>query len=249
MRIEIAGIPVEVQCRYSSNEAFFREYLTDKTPAFSITPTAEDLEMIRRELARADGAEAHTGDERPEQTLENHAIHFLLAEKLLEYDVLLLHGSALSMDGQAYIFAAPCGTGKSTHARLWREVFGDRVTMLNDDKPLLRITGGGTVVYGSPWNGRHCLSSNVCAPLRAIAFLNRSTYNDVAPITKAEAFPLLMRQAFFSRKPGLAERIVALGKTLLETTPFYRLNCNTDPEAAITARDGMLAGGDLNDKL
>ena len=39
------------------------------------------------------------------------------------------------------------GTGKSTHARLWRETFGDRVWMINDDKPLLRIESEGA---GSP---------------------------------------------------------------------------------------------------
>ena len=43
------------------------------------------------------------------------------------------------------------GTGKSTHARLWRETFGDRAVMVNDDKPLLRITKDGVIAYGTPW--------------------------------------------------------------------------------------------------
>ena len=34
------------------------------------------------------------------------------------YDTFLFHGSAIAVDGAAYIFTAKSGTGKSTHARL-----------------------------------------------------------------------------------------------------------------------------------
>ena len=239
MQIEVAGVPAEVVCQYPENEAFFRDYLTEKTPEFSIAPTREDLERIRHSLARTERPEHSAHGEPAAVTLENHAIHYLLAEKLTEFDVLLVHASALAMDGEAYLFAAPSGTGKSTHARLWRETFGERVRMLNDDKPLLRITKDGVFAYGSPWNGKHCLSSNACAPLKAIAFLNRSASNHIALLSKAEAFPLLMQQAFFTQKLDMTERIIAMEEALLETTPVYRLDCNISPEAATLAWNTM----------
>ena len=40
--------------------------------------------------------------------------------------IYLPPGSTVAVDGQAYLFTAPCHTGKSTHTRLWRELFGDR---------------------------------------------------------------------------------------------------------------------------
>lgn len=49
-----------------------------------------------------------------------------IAEKLVQYDVMLFHGSAVAVDGIGYLFTAKSGTGKSTHTRLWREYFGDR---------------------------------------------------------------------------------------------------------------------------
>lgn len=49
----------------------------------------------------------------------------------------------LEIDGKAYMFSAPSGTGKSTHAKLWRDCFGDRVTMINDDKPLIKFREDG----------------------------------------------------------------------------------------------------------
>jgi serine kinase of HPr protein (carbohydrate metabolism regulator) len=58
------------------------------------------------------------------------------------YDTFLFHGSAIAVDGVGYLFTAKSGTGKSTHARLWRELLGARAVMVNDDKPLLRVTEG-----------------------------------------------------------------------------------------------------------
>ena len=81
------------------------------------------------------------------------------------------------MDGAAYLFTAPSGTGKSTHTRLWREVFGDRVWMINDDKPMLRISENLVTAYGTPWNGKHHISRNASAPLKAIVQLNRGKEN------------------------------------------------------------------------
>ena len=52
--------------------------------------------------------------------LETLAIYRKIAEKMPAYDTFLFHGSAISVDGKAYIFTAKSSTGKSTHARLWR---------------------------------------------------------------------------------------------------------------------------------
>lgn len=32
--------------------------------------------------------------------------------------------------------------------------------MLDDDKPLLRITKDGVIAYGTPWDGKHRLSES-----------------------------------------------------------------------------------------
>ena len=59
---------------------------------------------------------------------------------LSDYDGCFFHSSCLEMDGEGYLFTALSGTGKSTHTRNWRRYFGDRVLMINDDKPLIRRT-------------------------------------------------------------------------------------------------------------
>ena len=118
--IEIAGIPVLIRCRYSVNRDFLRDYLSEKEPVCTIEPSAEDLVRMQSDFDRMNEAEGFPARRRSDEFLENNAIHSLLAEKLVGHGVLLMHGSALCMDGEAYIFTAKSGTGKSTHARLWR---------------------------------------------------------------------------------------------------------------------------------
>lgn len=241
MLIELAGIPAEVICRHPANELFLKEYVTDKVPLISVVPTEEDLIRIQADFDRMDKAEGRPPHKRSSAYLENNAIHALLAEKLVDFGVLLVHGSALCMDGKAYIFTAPSGTGKSTHSRLWREVYGSRVLMINDDKPLLKISEAGTTVYGTPWDGKHHLSCNAYAPLEAVVELDRDEYNHMEPMTGAEAFPLLMKHSYGSRDPVTMKKIMELRKRLLETVRFYRLGCNMSPEAARVAFETMSA--------
>lgn len=47
MLIEVAGVPLEVNCRYAENERLFTEYETHKPPFFSIAPTVEDLKRMQ----------------------------------------------------------------------------------------------------------------------------------------------------------------------------------------------------------
>lgn len=241
MRIEIAGVPVEVVCKHPRAEAFFRGYETDRPPLFRIEPTEADLEQAQAGFDAAAKAEGRQSFQHPPYSLEVHAIHTRLAERLVFRNVLLMHGSALCIDGQAIIFTAPSGTGKSTHARMWRDAFGDRVWMINDDKPMLRIEPGQVTACGTPWNGKHKLGCNGSAPLKAIVSLNRGEENRIVPMGKAEAFPVLRRQTFGSKDPAIAARILSLQAELLNAVDFYRLWCDQTPEAARVAYKGVMS--------
>ena len=238
-RIELAGVPIRVKCQFRENRTFFQDYLTEKDALLTINPSADDLAQMQADFDRMDEAEDVPKHRRAETFLENNAIHALLAEKLVAYDVLLMHGSALCMDGQGIVFTAKSGTGKSTHARLWREAFGDRVWMVNDDKPLLKITETGVTVWGTPWDGKHRLSRNAGAPLKVIVNLCRDETNHIEPMAKADAFPVLMKQCFVSRNPATMARIMDLEKRLLNAVDFYTLGCNMERSAAVVAWEGI----------
>jgi hypothetical protein len=238
-RVKLAEVPIGIRCRYDINRRFLKDYLTDEKPLFCVEPTDEDLERARADYDALDRMEDRTGFYRSEDFFENAALNRLIAERITEYDVLLMHGPPLSLDGETYIFTAPSGTGKSTHARLWRERFGDRVVMINDDKPMLRIRADGVSAYGTPWNGKHSLSCNTSAPVRAIARLKRSGENRIEPMAKSDAFAVLVSQALSSKDPAVMMRILTLEKRLLDQVRFYTLYCNMDPDAVRVSYEGM----------
>ena len=237
--INIAEVPFRVRCRCPETVEFLRPYRAEEDALFTIAPTPDDLLQMQEELPRTAEKEGYRGGPYGDAYLEQNAVHALLAEQLVQHGVLLMHGSALSMDVRGYIFTAKSGTGKSTHARLWREAFGNRVRMINDDKPMLRVGPDGVTVWGTPWDGKHHLSTNAGAPLTAIVRLRRAAENRIEPMAKADAFPLLMQQTYSSANPATAMKILALQRQILDHVAFYSLECNMDPEAAQVAWEGL----------
>ena len=206
--------------------AFLKGYECGGPAKYRVAAAPEDIDAVRESA----------GPMHSEAYYEVLALHRLISRLLLAEDVLLMHGSALALDGQGYIFTAPSGTGKSTHARLWRERFGDRVQMINDDKPFLKITEAGVNVYGSPWSGKHRLNTNTSVPLKAIALLERGASNSVEQTEPTAAIAFLLQQ---SCRVEDMEKIFPLVLRLAEAAPVYRLCCNTDASAADTAYKGM----------
>ncbi len=158
---------------------------------------------------------------------------------IVEHGGCLLHSSTVVMDGKAYMFSAPPGVGKSTHTSLWLKEFGGRAHILNDDKPAIRGFDGVFYACGTPFSGKSDLSVNEKVPVGAICFIERAKENTIERLGAKE---ILFR--FFSQthrptdREGMEKLIVILNE-LCSKIPFYRLNCNTDPEAARLAHRVM----------
>ena len=136
--VRIAGEQFLIRTKSKSVRAFFRDFVSvpDSSELRALEASDEEIDRAEkkyRETQLRDRAPIPDRIGRP--FLELTVIHEKMTLALLPRDIFLMHGSALCMDDRAYIFTAPSGTGKSTHARLWREIYGDRVRMINDDKP------------------------------------------------------------------------------------------------------------------
>lgn len=238
--VKLAGVPVQVDCKYAENRFFLQDYMTDEEPAFTAAAGEEEMEKTRRDLEAQAAREGDPHHCSAPWFLENNALHRLITEKLADFRVLLLHGSALCMDGRGVLFTGPSGIGKSTHTRLWREVFGDRVQMINDDKPFLRQEGDSFVVYGSPWAGKHHLSRNFSAPLHAIVLIRRGEDNRAVRMERADALQLILQQGYRPENPAAALKVLALQQQLAERVPVYALFCNMEPEAARVAYEAVM---------
>lgn len=229
-----AGIAMRICSLHEGVHIMCADYKTSLEPALTITSSEEE---IREERHRNDA----DGDDRfPDDYIETLVIYRKMAVMLVEHNVLLIHGSAIAVDGQGYLFTALSGTGKSTHTRLWHEVFGDRVTMINDDKPLVRIGDDGKVtIYGTPWDGKHHLSNNISVPLKSIVYLERGEQNEIHGVSAGEMFPILLQQTFRENNAAMTAKVLALISRLTQAVTFFDLHCTISKEAAKVAFEGV----------
>lgn len=240
-QIQIAGLVVQAQPLYETTALYCRSYLTDREADECISITAEDLAFEQKMLdieAREEGMKLRKFTP---PFLERAAIQRKIAEKLLKNDTFLLHGSTVAVDGAAYLFTAACGTGKSTHTRLWREVFGDRAVMINDDKTFLKVSSDGVIAYGSPWSGKHGLDTNTSAPLKGICILHRGKENLIRRISAEDARPMLHHQSFVLENAASREKVHDLVEQLLLRVPLWEMDCTKTVEAAIVSHGAMSA--------
>ena len=237
--IRIAGHTGRITALFESTPLYFKAYLTEDAPEFFVSVNRENLAFEQRDLLEEALREGFRPRTFTDPFLERAAIGRQFAEFLLDHGTLWLHGSALALDGCGYLFTARSGTGKSTHTRLWRERFGDRAVIVNDDKPFVTLTGSGALLHGSPWSGKHGLDTNITVPLRGICLLERGQDNRIEPAEPETVLPLLCKQAYEPLTEEKAAVSHGLLQTLAQRVPLWRMACNKDPEAAETACRGM----------
>ena len=223
-KYKIADVVFEAKLLYGYTEKLCKnyEYTGEEPCAFSVAITGED---VAKEKALA--------PEFPDAYLESLALFRKLCEYCLEYaNGIIFHSSAIMVDGKAYLFTAPSGTGKSTHTRLWRELLGDKAVMVNDDKPIIRYIDGKFYVYGTPWNGKHHLDTNCRAEIKAICKIEQAKENRIAPLSTAEMLLTIFNQTIRPEDSAQMDRLLTLIDKLLTEVELYKLGCTISKEAA-----------------
>lgn len=233
-QIKLAGFLIEISCLYPTMMAYCKDYLVEQIQEADIfvNITEEDILFEEKKSEAEDGNFS-------KPYLETLAVYRKIAEALLEHNILLFHGSVISVDGEAFIFTAKSGTGKSTHTRLWREYFGERAVMVNDDKPLLKVSKDGLTAYGTPWNGKHRLGSNIEVPVKGICILKRGETNHIHRLEPKEAYPMLLQQTYRMNTIQGMQKTLKLVEEMTQATELYELFCNMEINAAEVAYQGM----------
>ena len=235
----LAGHVIEIKSIYKDVHTLCAPYRVDDEAEYHISITSVDIDFERKRSMQTEALEHVSIQSHTNSYLETLAVYRKLAQLLVQEDILLMHGSVVAVDGQAYLFTAKSGTGKSTHTSLWMQQFGSRAVMVNGDKPLLHVANEGVTVYGTPWDGKERLSTNIACPLKAVCILTRSEKNHIKRISKKDALPMLCQQIHRPEAPDALVKVLALVNQLGSSVPLYRLECNMNPEAALVAYRGM----------
>ena len=233
MICRIADFNIEIFPLYAATEAFCAAYICEAPAQVDFTVVMREAD-IDAELER--DANGYGFDR---AYYERLALYRKICAEILSRGAFMMHCAVIEYEGRGYAFTAPSGTGKTTHIRLWKKRFGDgQVTIVNGDKPILRVTDGEIYAYGTPWCGKEGYNVNTRVPLRALCFLERAEENSIRCISDTEAMPKLFSQIMVADSADLARQL-ELVDTLVTTVPMYRLGCNMEIEAARVAYAGM----------
>jgi hypothetical protein len=87
--------------------------------------------------------------------------------------------------GTGRLFLGQSTAGKTTMARLWEDDPG--VTILSDDRIILRKIDNQIWMYGTPWHGEAGFAAPTRAPLNEVYFLRKGMRNQVSPLKAVES--------------------------------------------------------------
>ena len=232
MRLLIADLAVELNPEYEDTKRLAEpfSYEGERETDIKLKVTKEYLDDLCSRAA--------PGVTRGQ--MENFAFSSEFNRRAIPFHTMLVHSSALVYDGGAYLFSAASGVGKSFHTRLWLKAFGDKVHIMNDDKPVVRMYEDKAVAYGTPFDGGSGIALNEAYPLRAIVFIERGEQNSVRVPSTREVLQKLYFQTAHIVSAKVADSMLQNFERLLSLTKFYVLTCNTDISAAHTAFNAII---------
>lgn len=219
---KIADMIIRIDNKYDYIKNLCKDYICGETePDLTVSATYEEI------ISEGSGCSP--------DYLETLAIYRKITTELTKKDGLLMHGVVLEVDNKGIAFLARSGTGKSTHMFLWKKLLGDRCTVVNGDKPLIRFSDGIPYAYGTPWAGKESIQTNTKVPLDKICFIERSETNFTEPLDKSEALTHLYTQIYLPSDGSCRLEIFDKLDMLISFSDFYVIHCNMDISAAETA--------------
>ncbi len=201
---------------------------------FKIEPQSKVMEeMLHEYQVEGTHYDAQLCAENPEQEVTS-LFSALCKTVLYQFDGMYLHAGALMVQNKVFLFTAPSGTGKSTHLSLWKKQMGDRVTILNGDKPLLRRQKGRIMVHGTPWQGKERWGENTKGELAAIYILQQSSQNSIQAVSPHQALHHLLGATLYPTNPEGKNKVIDFLEDVLSRTGVYLLQCTPDLSAVDT---------------
>jgi hypothetical protein len=125
--------------------------------------------------------------------------------------------------GTGRLFLGQSTAGKTTMARLWEDDPG--VTILSDDRIILRKMDNQIWMHGTPWHGEAGYAAPTRAALNKVYFLRKGMRNQVSPLREVESasrffsccFPL-----FYSR--DAVNFTLSFLDEVVKSVPCYELS-------------------------
>ncbi len=157
---------------------------------------------------------------------------------MIDSSVLSFHGVLLEFNGKGIIISAPSETGKTTHARLWRDV--KNALIINGDNSCCFKENGIWKGFGIPWSGTSGEQINRKVKLVATIVLEQADENKAYRINEYDAFCNLHSLVQYPKWDiERSEHAIDLLNEFLNDVPVFRLQCRPDVDAVQTLFEAL----------
>lgn len=218
MIYEIAGLKVEMEPKFGRLIRQSEAYKSSGKPVMTVTSDAND--------------EAYTAlDNRTDEEREYICLSAAFCRNIIQYGRFFLHASAVVYNGEAYLFSAPSGMGKSTHTAMWLKQFPGSY-ILNDDKPVIYPEKDRITVWGTPFSGKTDLQVNQGVPLKAICFLKQGDENSISRISEDRAIALTLNNTYRPKSGEDMNYLLDMVEQVVARVNMFEMSCTGETEAA-----------------
>lgn len=231
---KLAGVSVLIRMRFDKNISKFSLFLSDEPYSYVLDVSKMSLQN-ERDLLNKEYPNYLFSD----ADVEYNIIYREISIILYQNNVIMMHGVLISMKNTGYLFTAKSGVGKSTHAKMWQETFGNEMIIVNGDKPLLKVEHGNLYGYGSPWNGKENIGVNNKVQIKAICHLARG-YNRISLVDDISyGVGWLLDSIMLKNREDYYRELLSWIKHSMSGVKLYNLYCEMNHNAAIIAHNGM----------
>lgn len=217
--INVAHKNVGIEAIYGRMMMYSEQYLTEQPADFVVSSSPDEIMSDGAAFRKVNPfGRVYKGE------IESILLLRKIADRLVDFDTILMHGAVIAVDGEAYLFTAPSGIGKTTHIRRWLENMPDAY-VVNGDKPLI-VVGETPMACGTPWCGKERMGTNAIVPLKAIVMMKRGEDNSMRPMSFIEAFPRLMEQTHRPADTDKMRKTVRLLSELSKHAALWQFEFN-----------------------
>ena len=155
-------------------------------------------------------------------------------------NMIQLHSSLISYQGNGILFLGPSGIGKTTQAELWNK-YRDAL-IINGDIVFVQETPDAFLGWGTPWHGSSPYCENTSVPVAAMVVLKQAPKNSIRELTGFEKVTEVSNSVFYPQwVEGGMELCLETLDHLLTKIPVYELSCRPD-EGAVELVEQVVFG-------
>ena len=231
VKLLMADLVVEIDNLYPYIPRYCKDYFYDGDRPTDISVAVTEEEILKEQAAS-------------EIKMHKAYVEFIcayrkIAYQLLKFDAFVMHGAVIRVEDKGIAFLASSGTGKTTHMALWQEICGDKLTIINGDKPIIRFFDDVPYAYGTPWSGKERYNTNDRTILTDLCFIERAPKDEVVELSPLNSAVLLLNQIHRPNDPSILNKTYALTDKLLKKCNSRKIKCTKEITAAKAAYNAI----------